>query len=168
MAALLDEGAGYAARGRFAEASRQARNSYFTEQRRADSGGTLRDAGSADPEADASFVYHGDPRRRYQLDTATDRLTNVLTGSIRTDPEGSWRHRRTRRPVRRRRPAGAARHSRTAAPLGCGRGPGSGGDHIAAGRADAAHWWRDTPPVARGRGRGDPDGHRPGGVDGRG
>ena len=88
MAERLDEGAGYAARGRFAEASRQARDSYFTEERRPALVEALRDAGSADPEADAAFVYQGDPRRQYQLDTATDRLTNILYRLNPDKPQG--------------------------------------------------------------------------------
>src|SRR3954453_6847630 len=88
MAERLDEGAGYAARGRFAEASRQARDSYFTEERRPALVEALRDAGAADPEADAAFVYPGDPRRQYQLDTATDRLTNILYRLNPDKPQG--------------------------------------------------------------------------------
>ena len=88
MAERLDEGAGYAARGRFAEASRQARDSYFTEERRPALVEALRDAGSADPEADTAFVYQGDPRRQYQLDTATDRLTNILYRLNPDKPQG--------------------------------------------------------------------------------
>ena len=166
MAALLDEGAGYAARGRFAEASRQARNSYFTEQRQADLVEALRDAGSADPEADASFVYHGDPRRQYQLDTATDRLTNVLTRLNPDRPGGDRGGIAAHGAVCRRRPAGTRGLVDSWVRRGCGRGPGSAAAHLAAGRADAPADGGHASPGGRRRARGDPENHRPGGVAG--